>query len=237
MCPECGGHCYSRKTKTPEWRCRKCGHECDEQDLVEPAKPNVYSREFDPVYAEQLYQARIDSAFPEVLGTDEPSQRIWQIGRTMLLQPDSAGTIAETDLWIFKHLFENRGRTVTYDELFAIWRPFHGDVQEIPTDPKGREWAYLNLDQRMANIRKRVERFPQNPTIILKRYGYGYTIPDTGQVQWNDEGPMLERHQVVAIRRVFGDILQSLGILILFLVVIVVAIVLVLLYLTAFTYR
>ena len=89
----------------------------------------------------------------------------------------------------------------------------------------------------MANIRKRVEPFPQNPKIILKRYGYGYTIPDTGQVRWNDEGPMLERHQVVAIRRVFGDILQSLGILILFLVVIVVAIVLVLLYLTAFTYR
>lgn len=225
MCPECGGHCYSRKTKTPEWRCRKCGHECDEQDLVEPAKPNVYSREFDPVLAEQYRKSWIDSVFPEVLGTDEPSQRIWQIGRTMLLQPDSAGTIATTDLSIFKHLFENRGRTVTYDELFAIWRPFTGDVQEIPTDPKGREWAYLNLDQRMANIRKLVERFPQNPTIILKRYGSGYAMPDTGQTPWNDEGPILERHQVVAIRRtivgVLGGIVQGLWILILAFLIII----------------
>ena len=28
-CPECDGISYSRKTKTPEWRCRKCGHEWD----------------------------------------------------------------------------------------------------------------------------------------------------------------------------------------------------------------
>ena len=28
-CPECGTNGYSRKTRTPEWRCRKCGHEWD----------------------------------------------------------------------------------------------------------------------------------------------------------------------------------------------------------------
>ena len=28
-CPECGAPGYRRKTKTPEWRCRKCGHEWD----------------------------------------------------------------------------------------------------------------------------------------------------------------------------------------------------------------
>ena len=28
-CPECGAPGYSRKTKTPEWRCSKCGHEWD----------------------------------------------------------------------------------------------------------------------------------------------------------------------------------------------------------------
>ncbi len=28
-CPECGANGYSRKTKTPEWRCRKCSHEWD----------------------------------------------------------------------------------------------------------------------------------------------------------------------------------------------------------------
>ena len=28
-CPECDVKGYSRKTKTPEWRCRKCGHEWD----------------------------------------------------------------------------------------------------------------------------------------------------------------------------------------------------------------
>jgi len=29
LCPECGARGYSRKTKTPEWRCSKCGHEWD----------------------------------------------------------------------------------------------------------------------------------------------------------------------------------------------------------------
>ena len=28
-CPECGAKGYERKTKTPEWRCRKCGFEWD----------------------------------------------------------------------------------------------------------------------------------------------------------------------------------------------------------------
>ena len=28
-CPNCGASGYSRQTKTPEWRCRKCGHEWD----------------------------------------------------------------------------------------------------------------------------------------------------------------------------------------------------------------
>ena len=31
-CPECGATGYSRKTMTPEWRCRKCGHEWDESN-------------------------------------------------------------------------------------------------------------------------------------------------------------------------------------------------------------
>jgi len=33
-CPECGTNGYSRKTKTPEWRCRKCGHEWEQSDLA-----------------------------------------------------------------------------------------------------------------------------------------------------------------------------------------------------------
>jgi rubredoxin len=28
-CPKCGAAGYNRKTRTPEWRCRKCGHEWD----------------------------------------------------------------------------------------------------------------------------------------------------------------------------------------------------------------
>ncbi len=28
-CPECGTKGYSKKTKYPEWRCRKCGHDLD----------------------------------------------------------------------------------------------------------------------------------------------------------------------------------------------------------------
>jgi len=33
-CPECGANGYSRKTKTPEWRCRKCGHEWDSDTIT-----------------------------------------------------------------------------------------------------------------------------------------------------------------------------------------------------------
>jgi len=34
-CPECGANGYSRKTKTPEWRCRSrsCGYEWDATTL------------------------------------------------------------------------------------------------------------------------------------------------------------------------------------------------------------
>ena len=36
-CPECGASGYSRETKSPEWRCSKCGHEWD----VAPAAPST----------------------------------------------------------------------------------------------------------------------------------------------------------------------------------------------------
>ena len=39
-CPECGANGYSRKTMTPEWRCRKCGHEWDESN---PSHTRPYS--------------------------------------------------------------------------------------------------------------------------------------------------------------------------------------------------
>jgi|ETNmetMinimDraft_28_1059901.scaffolds.fasta_scaffold07282_2 hypothetical protein len=33
-CPECGARGYSRKTKTPEWRCSKCGCEWDSDTVT-----------------------------------------------------------------------------------------------------------------------------------------------------------------------------------------------------------
>ena len=44
FCPECGINGYSRKTKTPEWRCRKCGHEwqSEEQPVPESHSPWNY---------------------------------------------------------------------------------------------------------------------------------------------------------------------------------------------------
>ena len=38
-CPKCGASGYSRKTKTPEWRCRKCGHEWDDDSEPKPLTP------------------------------------------------------------------------------------------------------------------------------------------------------------------------------------------------------
>ena len=41
-CPECGAVGYSRQTKTPEWRCRKCAHEWDitsDRPTIAPSPP------------------------------------------------------------------------------------------------------------------------------------------------------------------------------------------------------
>lgn len=42
-CPECGATGYSRKTRTPEWRCGKCGHEWDSDLEID----TTYSRPAD----------------------------------------------------------------------------------------------------------------------------------------------------------------------------------------------
>jgi hypothetical protein len=42
-CPECGARGYLRKTKTPEWRCGKCGHEWDSDLEID----TTYSRPAD----------------------------------------------------------------------------------------------------------------------------------------------------------------------------------------------
>jgi hypothetical protein len=44
-CPNCGAKGYERKTKTPEWRCRKCGVEWDENNT--------------PIYPPGIYPARL----------------------------------------------------------------------------------------------------------------------------------------------------------------------------------
>jgi len=53
-CRKCGANGYSRTTKTPEWRCRKCGHEWDEVvtepiQLFDPGPQNGWERVFEVV--------------------------------------------------------------------------------------------------------------------------------------------------------------------------------------------
>jgi len=56
-CPECGANDYSRKTKTPEWRCRSriCGYEWDATTLPpEEVSPEELMEELEAFRLEAL---------------------------------------------------------------------------------------------------------------------------------------------------------------------------------------
>ena len=60
VCQKCGTTGYCRKTKTPEWRCKKCGHEWEsEKHPQRPShSPSHYGGrivdEHDEVFSENL---------------------------------------------------------------------------------------------------------------------------------------------------------------------------------------
>ncbi len=78
-CPECGAPGYSRKTKTPEWRCRSqnCGHEWDAtthssklSSTLPKKKPTAHSKGLSSDTAKASATTLLDSS------TQEPT-RSW----------------------------------------------------------------------------------------------------------------------------------------------------------------
>ena len=76
-CPECDGISYSRKTKTPEWRCRKCGHEWDmgpalntsSSTIPVPRRPGIDNIcQWEPQFVDSSLRCRrrIDSGHPNL---------------------------------------------------------------------------------------------------------------------------------------------------------------------------
>ena len=58
FCPVCRINGYSRKTKTPEWRCKKCGYEWESEEQPITKSHSIWSyggrivEEQDEVYSE-----------------------------------------------------------------------------------------------------------------------------------------------------------------------------------------
>jgi hypothetical protein len=129
-------------------------------------------------------------------------QRLHDKALETLTWPIERGWAQTVEYRMFKHLLNNRGRIVTYAELYKI-----NFRSEMPSNPReiakrnGSQWAHAFLDDRIGDTRKKLEVDHRNPKIILKRPGIGYTIPVAGQDEPNDEGPISDRPQIVGIRR------------------------------------
>jgi rubredoxin len=82
-CPECGASGYSRQTKTPEWRCRKCGHEWDKVvtepiQLFDPGPQSGWERVFEVVMTIVVVSMVVivvygcaTTGFPDFTGDDD----------------------------------------------------------------------------------------------------------------------------------------------------------------------
>jgi two-component system KDP operon response regulator KdpE len=65
---------------------------------------------------------------------------------------------------LLRTLAVNRGRTMTHSQLFAeVWARSHGDAQQ-----------YLRVH--VANLRRKVERDPVRPLLIITEPGVGYRL-------------------------------------------------------------
>jgi DNA-binding response OmpR family regulator len=85
--------------------------------------------------------------------------------------------LSVTEYNILEFLVLNRGRTVSYAEILnEVWVGY-GYV------------GASTIDQAVQGLRRKIEDNPLRPEVIIRRFGYGYTIPVRGQVKINDEGP------------------------------------------------
>ena len=186
-CVSCGSAAaYGRKTMTPKYRCSACSYMWDELE---------HSPE-DDIEFQRLHDKVVETL----------------TSRYRHPTTNEIGWADTVEYRMFKHLLNNRGRTVTYAELYKI--EFR---REMPSDPRhiaehsGFQWARKFLDETIGDIRKKIEVNPRNPKIILKRPGIGYTIPVTGQLELNDEGPLMDRPSVSRVTLAVKDASSEIG--------------------------
>lgn len=93
------------------------------------------------------------------LVVDSSSRDVWVRGGKLLSLPRKEFDILEC-------LSQNRGQAVSRDEIAAAGWPERPD--DVPNS---------DIDQYIRRLRRKIEENPSEPTIILTRVGYGYTIP------------------------------------------------------------
>ena len=92
------------------------------------------------------------------LVVDSSSRDVW-------VRDKKLPSLPRKEFDILECLFQNRGQAVSRDEIAAAGWPERPD--DVPNS---------DIDQYIRRLRRKIEENPSEPTIILTRVGYGYTI-------------------------------------------------------------
>jgi pSer/pThr/pTyr-binding forkhead associated (FHA) protein len=93
------------------------------------------------------------------LVVDSSSRDVW-------VRDEKLPSLPRKEFDILECLFQNRGQAVSRDEIAAAGWPERPD--DVPNS---------DIDQYIRRLRRKIEENPSEPTVILTRVGYGYTIP------------------------------------------------------------
>jgi hypothetical protein len=119
----------------------------------------VFSGPVGTVRIDTAVIARASRGDDGALVVDSSSRDVWV--RDKKLQP-----LPRKEFDILECLFQNRGQAVSRDEIAAAGWPERPD--DVPNS---------DIDQYIRRLRRKIEENPSEPTVILTRVGYGYTIP------------------------------------------------------------
>ncbi len=110
---------------------------------------------------------RIDTAvIARAIQSDNGDLVVDSSSRDVWVRDKKLPSLPRKEFDILECLFQNRGQAVSRDEIAAAGWPERPD--DVPNS---------DIDQYIRRLRRKIEENPSEPTIILTRVGYGYTIP------------------------------------------------------------
>jgi len=138
----------------------------EKADLLDLGADDYIAKPFSTVELQarvraQLRRARISAASdePHVIEADGASI---DLAKPSVKRDGVAVHLTKTEWELLRTLIKNAGRTMTHRQLFhAVWGNSHGDVQQ-----------YLRVHIR--SIRRKIERDPVRPRLIITEPGVGY---------------------------------------------------------------